>query len=196
MFLDSIGIILKKHDLSPYKITVLDKLQGKIECITTNGNLSVGALITYNMRQQGLTTFLAENSLIYIPLALARADMLFFHHIIELSYYFTQIGDCSKKLFDLLSFLYSTEDTIMTQQYKKCFLFKLLSSMDITPEVVETPEAFIMQLTSLSLEQLNEVNITISDEKELDRWLWCCVWQHPYVNEFKTVHFLTENRTL
>jgi hypothetical protein len=48
----------------------------------------------------------------------------------------------------------------------------------------------------MGLPQLNKMTIAVSDEKELDRWLWCCVWQHPYVNEFKTVHFLAENRAI
>lgn len=196
MFLDSVGIILKKNDVSPHKITLLDKLQGKIECVTADSTISTGALITYNVRQKGQTTFISDSSLIYLPLSLARTDMLFFHHVIELIYYFTSVGSCSQEVFDLLAFLYSTEQRIITQQYKKFFLLKLLSNMGSFPEISEIRTSFITTLNSVSIQQLSNTTITASEEKELDRWLWCCVWQHPYVNEFKTVHFLAENRTL
>src|ERR1700743_3259946 len=109
MFLDSVGIILKKNELSPHKLIILDKIQGKIECVSSTSFLSVGALITYNIKQKGLINFICDNTLIYIPLSLAQTDMLFFHHVLELIYYFTNIGNHCPEVFDLLSFLYTHE---------------------------------------------------------------------------------------
>ncbi|HJZ24183.1 MAG TPA: hypothetical protein VJ201_07035 [Candidatus Babeliales bacterium] len=196
MFLDSVGIILKKNELSPYKIIILDKIQGKIECVTTATSLSTGALITYNMRQKGSMHFISDSTLVYIPLSLAQTDMLFFHHVLELIYYFTHVGNCSKEVFDLLAFLYSTEHRDMTTQSKKFFLLKLLTSMGSVPEINEVRTKLITQLNTIDIKQLSHMTINTLDEKELDRWLWCCVWQHPYVNEFKTVHFLAHNRAI
>jgi hypothetical protein len=196
MFLDSVGIVLRKNELSPHKLIILDKVQGKIECISSTPSLSTGALITYNVKKQGANHFISDSTLIYIPLSLAQTDMLFFHHVLELIYYFTNVGNCSQEAFDLLAFLYSTEHTMITPQYKKFFLLKLLTSMGIQPEIDEIRTRKITYLNSLDMHQLNNLTISVSDEKELDRWLWCCVWQHPYVNEFKTVHFLAENRAL
>jgi hypothetical protein len=68
--------------------------------------------------------------------------------------------------------------------------------MGSVPEIDETRTAYITNLSTRAIEQLTSLTITIPYEKELDRWLWCCVWQHPYVNEFKTVHFLAKNRAL
>lgn len=196
MFLDSVGIILRKNELSPNKIIVLDKIQGKIECISSAHSLSVGALITYNIKKQGTMHFISNSTLIYIPLSLAQADMLFFHHVLELIYYFTQIGNCCQEVFDLLAFLYSTEHTDMTIQSKKFFLLKLLTSMGSTPEISQIRSISTAQMSALDIQQCDTMTISVSDEKELDRWLWCCVWQHPYVNQFKTVHFLAQNRAL
>ena len=140
--------------------------------------------------------FISNSTLIYIPLSLAQSDMLFFHHVLELIYYFTQVGNYCQKVFDLLAFLYSTEHTNMTAQSKKFFLLKLLTSMGIVPEISEARTAAITQLNVLGIHQFDTMTISVADEKELDRWLWCCVWQHPYVNEFKTVHFLAENRAI
>ena len=196
MFLDSVGIILRKSSSSNNKVIILDKIQGKIECVTTAPSLATGSLITYNINQQRSTHFINDSTLIYMPLSLAQADILFFHHVLELVYYFTHVGNCAKEVFDLLAFLYSASIATMTHQSKKFFLLKLLTSMGSVPEHNETRTERITQLTTMDIKQLNEVTIDAVYEKELDRWLWCCVWQHPYVNEFKTVHFLAKNRAL
>jgi hypothetical protein len=196
VFLDSVGIILRKNSLLRNKVIILDKIQGKIECIASTSSLSIGSLITYNLHQQQSTYFIKDNTLIYVPLSLAQTDILFFHHVLELVYYFTHVGSCSKEVFDLLAFLYSTAITKMTLQSKKLFLLKLLTSMGSIPEHNETRTKIITHLTTMNIKQLNQIAIDTTLEKELDRWLWCCIWQHPYVNEFKTVHFLAENRTL
>jgi hypothetical protein len=117
MFLDSVGIILRKNELLPHKVVLLDKIQGKMECINAHPTLSAGALITYNIKKQGSTHFISDSTLIYIPLALASHDLLFFHHVLELIYYFTTIGNCSGQVFDLLAFLYSTEHEPLTTQH-------------------------------------------------------------------------------
>lgn len=196
VFLDSVGIILKKNHSSQYKVVILDKVRGKIECVTTAPSFSVGTLITYNIRYDRATHFITESTLLYTPLSLAQTDILFFHHILELIYYFTQIGNCAKDVFDLLAFLYATEHEAITVQFKKFFLLKLLTSMGSTPEIDNSRADTIAQLNSIDIKQLNAMTIDSTDEKKLDRWLWCCVWQHPYVNEFKTVHFLAENRAI
>ncbi len=196
MFLSSIGIILRKSDISPHKVVILDKVQGKIECVTAVTSLSVGALITYNIRQQQSLYFMSDSSLVYIPLSLAHTDMLFFHHVLELIYYFTYVGTGLSETFDLLAFLYSIDHTVMTVQFKKFFLLKLLTSMGSMPELDEIRTEFIAQLSTKHIKELSNITIDAIHEKELDKWLRCCVWQHPYGNEFKTVHFLAENRTL
>lgn len=196
MFLDSVGIILRKNELLPHKIVLLDKIQGKIECINKNAILPVGALITYNIKKQGLTSFITDSTLIYVPLELAGQDLLFLHHVLELVHYFTAIGNCSAQLFDLFAVLYSGEYTALTIQGKKFFLFKMLNSIGNIPEINNYTTKMVSNLNSIAIDRLNTIMLSISDEKALDRWLWCCIWQHPYVNEFKTIHFLSENRAL
>ncbi|HSC25523.1 MAG TPA: hypothetical protein VLB80_04910 [Candidatus Babeliales bacterium] len=196
MFLDSVGIILRKNNLSRYKIVILDKIQGKIECVTLINSLSPGALIAYNIREKNVTNFISDSELLYLPLSLAQTDMLFFHHVLELVYYFTEIGSCSNEVFDILAFLYSTFLSAMTIQSKKLFLLKLLTSTGSIPELNTHYSHYIMHLSTIDIKQLVTMTIDISYEKELDKWLWCCVQQHPYANEFKTVHFLAQNRTL
>lgn len=196
MFLDSVGIILRKNESSPHKMVILDKRNGKIEGIVASSSHSAGALIAYTLRQQRNTNFISDSTLIYLPLSLAQNDMLFFHHVLELIYYFTHIGNCSEEVFNLLAFLYSTEYTQMTMQFKKFFLLKLLMSTGSMPDLPHIHSERIAYLNTIDIKKLQHITIDNAYEKELDRWLWCCIWQHPYVNEFKTVHFLAENRIL
>jgi len=196
MFLDSVGIILKKNDSSMHKVTILDKIHGKIECVTLYHAFSVGSLITYIMRCEKSVYFINDISLIYTPLSLAQVDILFFHHILELVYHFTHVGNYTNDLFNLFAFLYATEQNMITALYKKFFLLKLLSCMDTMPEQDNLHTSVMAKLNNTDIKHLVTISINKSDEQELDRWLWSCVWQHPYVNKFKTVHFLAENRTV
>src|SRR5260221_7362504 len=175
VFLGSVGIILKKNRISPFKLVILDKVHGKIECIAATPSLSIGALITYNIRKQQSNLFISDSTLLYIPLSLAQTDMLFFHHVLELIDYFTHVGNCSEEIFDLMAFLYSTEHSTMTAQTKKLFLLKLLTSMGSIPEVNEIRTECITKLNTLAIQELSEMIIDTTHEKELDRWLWCCI---------------------
>lgn len=195
MFLDAVGIILKKYHSSLYKVMMLDKVRGKIECITSVSSFSVGTLITYNIRPMGTAFFISDSTLLYTPLSLAQTDILFFHHVLELIYYFTPTGNYTQDLFDLLAFLYSAEQKTITQQFKKIFLLKLLTCMGSSAEIDTACTGIITHLNTIDIKFINEMEINTADEKKLDRWLWCCVWQHPYVNEFKTVHFLAHIST-
>jgi hypothetical protein len=196
VFLGSVGIILKKNHSSHYKVVILDKIRGKIECVATAPSFSIGTLITYNIRHDRATYFISDTTLLYSPLSLAQTDILFFHHVLELIYYFTQIGNCAKDAFDLLGFLYSMEHEAITIQFKKFFLLKLLTCMGGASEINNDHTETITYLNNIDIRCINTISIDIVNEKKLDRWLWSCVWQHPYVNEFKTVHFLAENRAI
>lgn len=68
--------------------------------------------------------------------------------------------------------------------------------MGSVPELNQARTEQITHLNTIDIKQLSQITIDTIYEKELDRWLWYCIWQHPYVNEFKTVHFLAENRAL
>ena len=197
MHCPSAGIILRRLLPSRYKIALLDKQYGRMEVISHSSALMVGSLITYTLsEQQRGNYFLNDSQLAYIPLSLGRADVLFFHHVLELIYYFAPVGSCASGVFDLLAFLYTTEHMLMSVQFKKIFLLKLLTLMGATPELDSVRTSGINRLSIMATHQFNVIVIDTVVEKELDRWLWSCIWQHPYVNEFKTVHFLEKNRTI
>ena len=197
MHCPSAGIILRRTLGSRYKIALLDKQHGRMEAISHSSTLMVGSLITYTLsEQQRGNYFLQDSQLLYVPLSLGRADLLFFHHVLELIYYFAAVGSCVSGVFDLLAFLYTTEHMLMSVQFKKFFLLKLLTLMGATPELASVRTPGMDRLSVMATNQFDAIVIDTVTEKELDRWLWSCIWQHPYVNEFKTVHFLEQNRTI
>jgi hypothetical protein len=196
MVFNSAGIILKKMAQSPYKIALLDKKQGRIESIIYSSESVVGSLITYSLKKQQGYYAISDNQLLYMPLSLGKTDLLFFHHVLELIYYFAPTGSCVSGVFDLLAFLYTAEHMLMSVQCKKFFLLKLLTLLGASPDWQGLCTVGINQLNQMAVTQCDSIIMDTTTEKELDRWLWCCVWQHPYVNEFKTVHFLEKNRTL
>ena len=69
------------------------------------------------------------------PMALARHDILFLHHVLELCCQLIPVNSCVDGIFDLLMHLYSTQIYTGSVQYKKIFLLKLLTRLGIYPSL-------------------------------------------------------------
>lgn len=188
--INSVGIVLRKSMGSKYKISLLDKNYGRIECIVNSSTFCIGSLVAYTFSEKKGTFFLSDTQAIYTPLSLGSSDLLFLHHILELLYYFAPVGSCVNGIFDLLAFLYTIEHMLMSKIFKKFFLLKLLTFLGVSPELDSMYYTSIDVLSRLPIDQFSDDLIGCEDEKKLDKWLWLCIWQHPYVSEFKTVHFL------
>ncbi len=193
--MSSVGIVLKRFAHSRYKFALLDKRYGRFDCIVSPSLICIGSLITYTLQEKN-GNFFAENvQSVYAPIMLGAHDLLFLHHVLEILYYFSPAGSCVNGVFDLLAFLYTIEHMLISKKFKKFFLLKLLNALAITPEL-EDDFLRISTIGRVKLDQFNDDVFDCEDEKKLDRWLWHCMWQHPYISEFKTVHFLEKNRAL
>lgn len=190
----SSGIIIQFIQASKHKIALLDYHRGHINGITALSNLSIGALISYTIRTTQSTYFIENIQLLYLPLPLAQTDILFLHHILELIYYFSPVESCNTDIFTLIQSLYTTYNCTMQRNTKKLFVLKLFTTLNIIPELSEIRTTEINRLSLAHIDQLYTENIDTPTEKKLDRWLWYCIYQHPYANKFKTTHFLDETR--
>src|SRR5690606_32873093 len=121
---NSVGIVLRKTTGSRYKISLLDKNHGRMECVVDSSILCVGSLVSYAFFEQRGGFFLRDVQVIYTPLSLGSSDLLFLHHILELLYYFAPVGSCVNGIFDLLAFLYTIEHMLISKIFKKFFLLK------------------------------------------------------------------------
>ncbi len=190
------GIILRKPASQKNKVALLDKKLGRIEGILFSSDVSAGSLMQYSVEQRKNASFISDLQIIHMPLLLAQIDLLFLHHVLEIVYYSAPVGSCVAGIFDLLLFLYTVDHMWINIQYKKLFLFKLLTTLGMWPEYQEVSISRVDQLSRVPIDRINVETIDLACEKELDTWLRLCIAQHPYINEFKTVHFLNENRVV
>ncbi len=190
----STGIVIKQYTSRQHNITLLDKIYGSIEGVVFTNTLSTGSVINYSMQKRKEAYWLSDITLIHMPLTFAKKDLLFLHHVLEICYFFAPIGSCVAGIFELLLFLYTTEDMWNHMTAKKIFLVKLLSTLGIYPEIQPARTSCVSRVLVLGIYSISNYKIDLADEKELDHWLWCCIIQHPYVQKFKTIQFLTEHR--
>lgn len=186
-----VGIVLKRLN-SPYKIALLDQERGRLDAILTKATC-VGSLLHYSVeRERGNYVYLSECTITNLPFLLARQDILFWHHVLELCFYFVPVGYRIDSLFELLEFLYTVDITTKWDvRSKKLYLFKLLAAIglyDVLPQLV--PESRVNQLLALPLDHIIDEQLDEKSEKVVNKWLRTCIAEHPHMGDFNTVHFL------
>lgn len=184
------GIILRQLD-SPYKIAVLDQLVGRFDGIVTC-SIPIGALCGYTVeKKHGTLFYITHVNIQAVPLDVAREDILFWHHILELCYYFVPQGCFTYQLFELLQFLYTIENGMCwCMRSKKIYMFKLFFLIGLYKKLPELPILQIQHLQALPLNMIASEVIDGRTEKILDQWLRVCVYEHPAIKKFNTVQFL------
>ena len=189
-----VGIVLKNHQSHQQKFSVLDQYDGKITCMLRHNGIVQGGLISYFMStQRGMHT-VTGIEILAVPFSLARYDILFLHHVLELCYYFLPAQSEALVTFNLLIFLYKTADTLITPLHKKIFLFKLHISFGFYTDYAPLSMTSFNRLYSESIDSIVKVPLRLEVERKVDIWLSSCVRAHPYFRNFKTVHFLKKNR--
>lgn len=197
MFLCSAGIVLQCQRNHKYIIVVLDKQYGKIDCVVHSFSLSIGSVIEYTLQQRGEIFLLRDIRVIYTPLELGRrGNLLFLHHCIEVILYYAPMEIRIEEAFLLFNYLYYAIDyRMITIKFKKFFVLKLLTVLGVIPEVEQIRFIAIQKLSRVDILYFTDNIYNDAQEKQLDKWLWCCIAQNPYIEKFKTVHFL-ENRLI
>ena len=184
------GIVIRQLK-SPYKIALLDRSLGRIDGVV-RVPVCLGALLHYAVeRERATTCFLRDLEIIDLPFSLARLDLLFWHHVLELCYYFVPLGSYTEQLFELLLFLYTVDTGMRWRvQTKKLYLFKLLNIIGLYTRLPQLSMAKLHHFLALPLDKLGNERIDEQSEKILDQWLRVCVAEHPAIRYFETVHFL------
>lgn len=175
---------------------LFDAVLGKIIGVPNRDTLCSGALITYTLQQNRLCDMLRDIEILDVPFKLARIDILFFHHVLEMCYYSMPVGLPAPELFEWLE-LFCTSSALPTSVDKrKLLLLKLFGLLGMYPEnqTLNTPN--IHYLLSLPIDSIVHESIKLENEQEINNWLLGCVVVHPYVNYFKTITFLTKSRVV
>lgn len=187
---NSSGIVLRQLE-TPHKVALIDHIAGRIDGILISP-VCLGAMLCYRIdKKQGTLHYLQDISVVAVPFAIARSDIMFWHHILELCYFFTPLGSMTNQLFELVKFLY-TIDTSMSwcEQSKKIYLFKLIALVGLYSKFPALSAVKLAHLHALPLDMIRNEWVDEQDEKILDEWLYRCMYEHPAIRKFKTVRFL------
>jgi hypothetical protein len=192
----SVGIILHYSSLRSRKIALLDKKYGRIDGIAYSNRVVLGALVHYNMRPNRASHVIDDMNIHEIPMGLARQDILFLHHVLELCYQLIPVNSCVDGVFDLLMHLYSNHIHTSSLQHKKLFLFKLLTTLSIYPSTHKMLIITFDKFVHMAIDSMCNETLDLESEKELDMWLHYCITEHVQVSSLRTIHFLIKNRVL
>jgi len=190
------AIVLKTYLPQKYKLCVLDNALGKVMGVPNREDVGAGAFIEYHAREQQNLYFMHGIEIIDLPMLLAKEDLLFVHHVLELCYFFVPVGSRIPRLFTLLTALYTSGALLQAIMTKKIFLFQLFACLGLYPEGVQFKTPYFHQLTIASIDNIAVQQIDLVIEQELDDWLLNCIALHPCTHNFKTVHFLQKNRII
>ncbi len=184
------GIILKLLK-GNHKVALLDYGLGRIDAIV-RVPVCVGSLLEYTVeREQGNFVYLSDLSIIGLPFLLGRADIHFWHHVLELCYFFVPVGTQANELFTFLHCLYAVENAPnWSIQSKKIYLFKLLTAIGLYTELPLLPRGNLYHLIDIPTAEIMHLELDDASERILDTWLQACVAQHPAIKQFNTVYFL------
>ncbi|NRB21318.1 hypothetical protein HRU45_01070 [Candidatus Dependentiae bacterium] len=193
------GIILRTYFPGKQKIALLDRKKGKFDAVPPDENMSPGMIIVYNLPlSYSGCPFLSDVEIIEAPMALAKNDILFLHHLLELCYYLIPYGICDTFIFDLVYRAYESLERkkAHNMRYKFLVLFKLLAEVGMYPEdkTYHTPYYYKLAKGPIENGDLDIINDDV--EHALNKWVYTCLSSHPCFGNLKTVHFLTAGRGL
>ena len=182
------GIILKTFFPKKMKMAVLDLQLGKIEAVPPSDLFTAGSLLSYHVQQR--IYFLYEISLMDMPLSLAKDDILFLHHVLEICYFCVPFGSASPEIFSLIIYLYKDHSEPYTYDFKIAFLFKLLIFLGMHPDEPHFQDPVYYHLARESIDTIMDKSIHLDTKQTLHEWVRSCIAIHPLVYAFKTMHFL------
>jgi hypothetical protein len=183
------GIVLKMYRERPHKMVILDDKFGKIVGIFNRGMVHQGALISYGVTVQERILFLDTIELLIAPCAIAKHDIVFLHHVLELCYYLIPTGTYTQDLLQFLIQLYERWQPGTTELVKKAIVFRLGAMLGIYAEDEISKPLLFHRLTTESIDTIVHTILDLGIEKIFTQWLHSCVAIHPHAKYFKTLSF-------
>lgn len=187
------GIVLKTFFSKKRKMIVLDEYHGKIEVAPSHDHYILGSLLSYtNLVRSSTIYFLSQATIIDMPLRLAKDDILFLHHVLEICYFCAPFEKNNSEIFALILQLYKSH--INNDQFKIAFLFKLLILLGMHPHEPLFHDSYYYLLSQESIDTIMSKSIHLDTKQALYQWVYSCMAGHPLMHVFKTMHFLDNDR--
>ena len=184
------AIVLKTFFAKSSKITLFDLELGKINAVCNLEHIYAGAVLEYIAVAKGQIFFLQEIELVDAPLELAREDILFVHHLLELVYVCAPEHQPLPEVYHVLQSLYATDWAHDSMIVKKLIVLKLLVLLGIYTEGLVRQAPQLYQLVCAPIDIIARQALDLEIKQLLNHWLYECVAAHPYVNQLKTIAFL------
>jgi hypothetical protein len=210
-----IGIVLKKISVSEHKFSVLTKTRGKIILIVFDYHnakkLQAGTLISFIPDQFNKAIHTTKSiDIMAVSSGTNTLDMYWFHHLLELCYFFTPLHQPIDDVFCIISHclaLPAYQQAIEEDEWavtKKLCVGVLLMHLGFYPTEALTPPLISTKKTLLLFIDFNESQkveflrsnlrgLINTSSNALDEWLLCCIHSHPCTKAFKTLRFMYNN---
>lgn len=183
------AIIIKKLYPHDNKVALIDQDKGRINAILYKKSIIEGSLIQYSLKTSKMSLLLDDVEYLYTPLEWGKNDLLFFHHILEICYFFIPLYSCVEGIFNFLCFLFQMQDRSLSSDFQKIFLCKLFLILGIYPQTDFLKTTIAKKLFYISLEDMILLKIENKDLTRIDQWLKQCIMQHHMILNFKTLTF-------
>lgn len=206
------GIVLRQYPHHPHKFSVITQTLGKITLVVRNkyvlDRINPGSVIEFHHTEQNQMVHLVQNcSVIFTPLPTTNLDLIWLHHILELSYYFVPLHQQTKEMFTALAtciFVFRERDLVADEEWelvkRLCIATILLLVGFFPPDELAKPVLIIKNtlLSFIDIDHESKVDFlkycirTYCSVKHstLDTWLLDCIQSHPQVHAFRTLTFM------
>jgi hypothetical protein len=184
------GIVLSGNPEQSSKVSLLDSKLGRLEGYLFSQRRLVGALLDYTIQMRNGLHWIVNYEIVDMPLSLARVDLLFLHHVLELCCHFMPNGTHDEGVFELLMILYKQDSQKYSPLYKKVFLFKILTMVGLYPEHTILRKPSVYRLINMSIDKIMTESIDLECEKDLGQWIAMCIADHPRIEHFKSIDCL------
>jgi len=179
------GIVLKTYIKNSPCMIVMDDSEGKIVTHIRGSIPRIGSLISYNAHKTHSWWNIDSVELLEMPCALAKYDILFLHHLLELCYYCLPIESCARDLVLFFCALYQ-RDPYYSRVMQKGIIFKLLIMLGVYPEEMVLHVKRFHAIAREAIDTVNQAVLNLESEQELDQWLKFCIMNHSHIRYFKT----------
>lgn len=186
------GIVLKTFFTSKCKVALLDLEYGKITAVPSSEQICVGALVRYMIAKRSGSYQISGIEYIALPLALDRNDLFFYHHVLELCYYFIPLDSGPCNLFYVVRQLSLLNGEHLSYRYKIFFLVRLFLIIGIHSEIPHGQWPSLKQMFATDVDSIIIEAIDLKTIDEMRGWLHSCLAHHPLLKQFKTLQFLNK----
>lgn len=190
---ESHGIILKTFFEKQRTLVMLDRTYGKIVCSSTKEPLCVGGLMKYHLQKNAYTYAAHALEYIGLPCHLNNDDLLFYHCVLEICYYFIPLDSNASDVFEYIQHLSLNDRYSFSYEYRIVFLVKLLVLLGIQSEIPKQGYPELSRLFARDIDSIILDSIDLTLINEMLGWLHQCLSLHPLRLQFKTLHFLKKH---